>query len=131
MPTLLHETGGAPDGWTVVCLCAAWCRTCDDYRSLLAARARREPAVRHLWLDIEDDAELLGDLEIETFPTVLVCHGGEPRLFAPLLPHIDALDQALARLRAGMAPQLPAAAGARADLARLAQALRAPDREPD
>jgi thioredoxin 1 len=110
----------------VICLCAAWCRTCDAYRPLLSERAQRDPGTRHLWIDVEDDADLLGDLDIETFPTLLIAHDGVPRFFGPLLPHIGALDQTLARLAEGMAPPLPAAGSTAADdLARLARLVPA------
>ena len=62
------------DSLLVACLCAAWCTTCDAYRPLLAALAAARPALRFAWIDIEDDADALGDdaLDIETFPTVMV-----------------------------------------------------------
>ena len=33
------------------------------------------PAVRFVWIDIEDEAEVAGDLDVETFPTLLVADG--------------------------------------------------------
>lgn len=60
----------------IACLCAAWCRLCDGYRAVIEAVAagHRDPArplVWH-WVDIEDEAEALGDVDIETFPTLVV-----------------------------------------------------------
>lgn len=48
----------------VACLCAAWCRTCESYRSVfeqvLHGLGETRPIRRH-WIDIEDETELLGD----------------------------------------------------------------------
>ena len=50
------------DGWTVACLCAAWCGTCGIYRPLFNELARAHPDVRFEWVDIEDESDLAGDL---------------------------------------------------------------------
>jgi thiol-disulfide isomerase/thioredoxin len=55
----------------VVCLCAEWCGTCREYRAGFERLAGQFPGVKFLWRDIEEDAERLGDLEIENFPTIL------------------------------------------------------------
>jgi thiol-disulfide isomerase/thioredoxin len=104
----------------VACLCAAWCTTCDAYRPLLAALAAQRPGLRFAWIDIEDDADALGDdaLDIETFPTLMLLRGGAPLFYGPLLPNaatlarlLDALadNQALAP---GGAANVPAAMAA-------------------
>lgn len=106
MPTLLspRDAAFAPDAaaadWDVVCLCAAWCRTCDAYRPDLAQLAVREPGTRFFWLDIEDDAEWVDDLDVETFPTLLVLARGEPLFFGPLPPQIGLFERTLQSLRA-------------------------------
>lgn len=70
----------------VACLCAAWCRTCDDYRPVFAALQAQHPDCRFVWIDIEDEAELIGELEVETFPTLLVGCGTQLRFIGPVLP---------------------------------------------
>lgn len=100
MPIVLSAMPAASD-WAVVALCAEWCGTCRDYRPLLAARASAMPDEVHLWVDIEDDADQLGDLDIETFPTLLVLHRGRPLFFGPVLPQIDVVDRLLQTLRGG------------------------------
>lgn len=92
----------APDepGWRVVCLCAAWCRVCEAYQPVFEALARRHPEVVFRWLDIEDEADVLGDLDVETFPCLLVLEGRCPRFFGPLLPQPEPLERLLAALRA-------------------------------
>jgi thioredoxin 1 len=61
----------------VVCLCAAWCGVCRDYYSIFRTVAARHPDLRFAWVDIEDRADLVGDMDIETFPTLLMLdHSG-------------------------------------------------------
>ncbi|HTN50607.1 MAG TPA: thioredoxin family protein [Burkholderiaceae bacterium] len=99
MPELLSQAaGGAP--WTVVCLCAEWCGTCRDYRRAFAERARLRDDAAHIWLDIEDESDWLGDLDLETLPTLLVLRGAQPMFFGAVLPHMDVIDRTLRALRA-------------------------------
>jgi len=83
----------------VACLCAAWCRLCDDYRVVLKAVAAEmagagQALVWH-WIDIEDEAELLGDVDVETFPTLVVASRDGLRFAGPLTPHADTLRRLL------------------------------------
>jgi thioredoxin-like negative regulator of GroEL len=90
---------GSPSGtWTVACLCAAWCRTCDAVRPHFEARAAAQAQLAHRWIDIEDEADALGDLDIETFPTLLVVRDGVPLFFGPVLPKPEAVDALVAAL---------------------------------
>ena len=84
----------------VVCLCAAWCRTCDTYRAVLDATAAQYPHMRFVWLDIEDEAELLGDVDIETFPTLLLANGPALCFYGPLPPQAGVLASLLAHFPA-------------------------------
>jgi thioredoxin 1 len=94
----------------VVCLCADWCGLCRDYAELFAQMAVRYPGSRFAWLDIEDQAELVGDVEVETFPTLLVADAGGTRFLGPLLPHAQTLSRlldSLAQPGQPAAPNLP------------------------
>ena len=98
-PITTPETAppGAPDlavNW-VICLCADWCGLCRDYSLVFAEMAARYPASRFAWLDIEDQADLVGDIEVETFPTLLVADAGGTRFLGPLLPHAQTLSRLL------------------------------------
>jgi thioredoxin 1 len=84
---------------TVACLCAAWCRTCDAYREVFESataelRAAGFTVTAH-WIDIEDQAELVGELDVETFPTLLVAQGDQVRFFGPLEPQPETLARML------------------------------------
>jgi hypothetical protein len=83
----------------VACLCAEWCRTCGLYRDTFeAARTALQseyPArpMRFVWVDIEDESDLVGDLDIENFPT-LVLAAGERVLFAgTVMPHLGTVER--------------------------------------
>ncbi len=89
----------SPSGaWTVACLCAAWCRTCDAVRPHFEVRAATQSHIAHHWIDIEDEADALGELDIETFPTLLVVRDGVALFFGPVLPKPEAVDALVAAL---------------------------------
>jgi thioredoxin 1 len=84
---------------TVTCLCALWCDSCVAYRDGFFALAKDFPQSQFRWLDIEDDAEEVGDREVENFPTILVERDGAQLFYGPLPPqheHLKRLLEALA-----------------------------------
>ena len=82
----------------VSCLCAAWCRTCDDYRPGFEALQREfGPSARFEWIDIEDEAALLGNLDITNFPTLLIARGDDVAFFGPVMPHVQTARQLIQR----------------------------------
>jgi hypothetical protein len=88
-----------PEALHVACLCAAWCRTCDAYaavfESAMTTLRLQAPSLQAHWIDIEDEAEWLGDLDIETFPTLVVVAGGQLRFAGPLTPQPETLQRVL------------------------------------
>jgi thioredoxin 1 len=82
----------------VACLCAAWCDTCVAYRSGFLEMAGRFPQAEFRWVDIEDDAQAVEDIEVENFPTVLVRRGRETLFQGVLLPHHSHLERLLEKL---------------------------------
>lgn len=92
----------------VACLCAAWCRTCDGYRPVFdqaAAQLRDAGASAGWhWIDIEDEAELVGDLDIETFPTLVVIDAQRVRFAGPVTPQPETLSRLLRSLLLDAAP---------------------------
>jgi thioredoxin-like negative regulator of GroEL len=83
-----------PVRW-VICLCADWCGLCRDYQQVFAQVQARYPLSRFVWLDIEDQADLVGDIDVETFPTVLIADGLDVRFFGPLTPQLETLSRLL------------------------------------
>jgi thioredoxin 1 len=111
---------GHRSGLLVVCFCAAWCDTCDGVRAALQRIATRDDANTYLWLDIEDDAALIGEIEIENFPTLAVYRDGEPLFFGVSPPQEGVIARTLAALASSEArttqvpdpvTRLPAALG--------------------
>ena len=88
----------AASGWWAVCLCADWCGTCRDYRALFEALAPAHPGVRFVWVDIEDEADVAGDLDVETFPTLLIADSQTARFLGPLLPQAGVLSRLIESL---------------------------------
>jgi len=107
-----------------VCLCADWCDTCRDYEGAFEQRARRRDDAIHVWLDIEDDSDWLGDIDVETLPTLLVLHEDRPMFFGPVLPHIDVIDRTLRALGQHGPSGEPVPDEQRAAVERIIQQLR-------
>ena len=76
----------AGDRWIVACLCAAWCGTCESYRATFDEVAARHPDKFFVWIDIEDHADVVGDLDVENFPTLLIQHHELVAFFGTMLP---------------------------------------------
>ena len=85
--------------WWVVCLCASWCGVCRDYRALFDTLAQAHPEARFVWVDVEDEEDVAGDLDVETFPTLLIADGRQARFLGPLLPQTAVLARLLASLQ--------------------------------
>ena len=70
----------------VACLCAAWCDVCNAYLPKFTALSQQYPEVLFLWIDIEDQAALVGDLDIDNFPTLLIQHREVVTFFGTMQP---------------------------------------------
>ena len=70
----------------VVSLCAAWCDTCTEFRAAYERIAEGRPGMLFVWLDIEDDSAIAGDVDVENFPTLAVYRGTTPIHFGVSLP---------------------------------------------
>ena len=83
---------------TVTCLCAEWCGTCREYRAPFFALAERFPDAQFVWLDVEYDAEKVGDLEVDNFPTLRIQRGEEVLFYGVMLPHVAHLARLIEKL---------------------------------
>ena len=84
----------------VVCLCADWCGTCRDYRAGFDAIAQRWPDAGFHWVDVEDDADWFGDVDVDNFPTLLIQRGDLVLFFGTMLPQHTFLQRTLETLAA-------------------------------
>ncbi|HEV7915745.1 MAG TPA: thioredoxin family protein [Albitalea sp.] len=76
-------------------LCAQWCGTCRDYRPLFDAQAQTFAGRAHFaWVDVEDHDEVMGHIDVENFPTLMIARGDEVLFYGTVTPHA----QTLARL---------------------------------
>lgn len=77
-----------PDDWHVACLCAQWCNVCRQLRTDFEALAGTLPQVHWHWVDVEDEdaAMQAADLEVDTFPSILIARGPQVCFFGPQLP---------------------------------------------
>lgn len=105
----------------VACLCAEWCNVCRDYRAAFEQVKSRFPQARFVWVDIEDQSDLVDPIEVDDFPTLLIAVGRELRFFGVMTPQAEKLER-LVRDRSGEGPSV---GSARHDLAELVSRLRA------
>ena len=84
------------DAWVIACLCAAWCDTCRAYRSSFEQLAALHPDKRFVWIDIEDQADFIGDVDVENFPTLLIQQGDTVAFFGTVLPDMKLADRLIA-----------------------------------
>jgi thioredoxin-like negative regulator of GroEL len=103
----MSKAPSAPSDWQVICLCAAWCGVCREWDPVFQQLAREHPGVHFAWVDIEDEDQAMGDVEVETFPTVLIAQGDHPRFFGPVPPSAQQLARLLTRLQAQTQPHAP------------------------
>ena len=94
-PTPLHLT--------VASLCAEWCGTCRDYRADFerAVQAQAGAGIEGVWIDIEDEAELVGAIDVENFPTLLIARGDEVLFFGTVTSHLSTLTRLMQAAVAG------------------------------
>lgn len=84
--------------FSVTCLCAEWCDTCVEYRPGFLALAGRFPRAEFRWLDIEDQAEEVGEREVENFPTIEIRRSAELLFYGVMLPKHEHLARLLEQL---------------------------------
>lgn len=83
----------------LACLCAAWCRLCDGYAQVFTEAVcelrRARPELQDHWIDIEDQSDLVGDLDVETFPTLVLVQGAHTLFAGTLTPQPQTLMRVL------------------------------------
>lgn len=102
-------------------LCAQWCGTCREWRAVFDAQARAySEGADFVWVDVEDHDEVMGAVEVDNFPTVLIARGDEVLFFGTITPHAGTLARLVREALHGHMTQVenPALAG-------LAQRVRA------
>lgn len=103
-PTHLRGAPPEPSPLVVVTLCAAWCNTCEAFCAALESIAAAHPRTRFVWLDIEDDAALCGDVEVENFPTIVAFRGTKVLHYGVTLPTPGVVRRLVEALEATATP---------------------------
>lgn len=86
------------DRWVVACLCAEWCGTCRGYREGFVELAEKHEGKDFVWIDIEDQSDVVGDLDVEDFPMILIQRGDVVAYFASVLPDHRQLNRLIESL---------------------------------
>lgn len=91
----------------VACLCADWCGSCREYQDRFAQIGQLFPGTQFVWVDIEDESELVDPIEVENFPTLLVAVDGQATFFGTITPQPETLERLVrAQLEPGSAAPL-------------------------
>ena len=88
----------------VACLCARWCNLCEGYRATFDTLAQRHAQHGFQWIDIEDEAALVGAVDVENFPTLLIARGDELKFLGALTPQLQTLERVLRAAEEGALP---------------------------
>lgn len=91
----------------VIVLCAQWCGTCREYQEVYQDLIKHYPQVDWQWWDIEDRADDLGDLDIETFPSWLVARQGTVIYGGVMMPRLQDARRLMDHLVASEGQALP------------------------
>ncbi len=119
----MQQTADSTSHWWVICLCADWCGVCREWRDAFTATAATFPQVRFAWVDVEDEADAMGDVDIETFPTVLIARDDRPMFLGPVPPSGPGLSRLISSLLGNTSGSPGVPAEAEPLLRRLAQTL--------
>ena len=96
------EMSTEKDTLIIYCLCAAWCRTCDAYVEVFdALNMAWSGKAKLVWVDIEDSADLLDDVDVENFPSLMVTGNENVYFFGPVLPQAAVASQLIERALVG------------------------------
>lgn len=88
----------------VISLCAAWCHICGKFREAFERIAVERGDAQFVWLDIEDDHEICGDIDVDNFPTLAVFRGDVPVHFGVSLPQEAMVARLIDELATRTAP---------------------------
>ena len=84
-----------PGAIKILVVCADWCSVCRDYRATLTDF----PEFDINWIDINDFESLTEEIEIETFPTVIIFHELDVLFFGPVEPNKNSLISLLSAVK--------------------------------
>ena len=89
--------------WLVACLCAAWCDTCNSYANTFKEVSQSHQNKCFTWIDIEDYSELVEDIEVENFPTILIQFNDKLLFLGTVIPDSKQLHRMIQSLEETLA----------------------------
>lgn len=93
-----HFANAALNGNLVLFLCAGWCGTCVSFKEVANELQSMFPQALFVWLDIEDDSAVVGDVDIANFPTLAIFRQAVPVHYGVSLPHQGVVKRLLSAL---------------------------------
>ncbi|MES3003381.1 MAG: thioredoxin family protein [Pseudomonadota bacterium] len=108
----MPQPDDADDALQVICLCAEWCGVCREWRAVFDEAARANSGVHFSWIDVEDEADAMGDVDVETFPTLLIARGATPLFLGPVQPSGAQLSRLIESLSEASGVRVSAESGA-------------------
>ena len=91
----------------VACLCADWCGACREYKPRFEQLQAAFPGVLFVWVDVEDESDLVDPIEVENFPTLLMATHERVYFFGTVMPHLETLQRLVETQLAVDAPSQP------------------------
>tara|TARA_A100000164_G_scaffold366862_1_gene388184 strand:- start:274 stop:687 length:414 start_codon:yes stop_codon:yes gene_type:complete len=73
----------------VVCLCAAWCDVCNEYKQKFRLLESKFLNLQLVWIDIEDQCEISESFEVDNFPTILIQVHDSILFYGTMTPEIS------------------------------------------
>ena len=101
------NTTPTPPQLLVACLCADWCGACREYKPKFEHLRTQFPGVQFVWVDVEDESDLVDPIEVENFPTLLIAAPDRVQFFGTVMPHLETLQRLV---ETQLAPGAPAQA---------------------
>ncbi len=99
----------ASAGLRVAFLCAQWCTACREFGPVAQRLADAHPDIAMYWVDVEDDAAVVGDIDVENFPTLVIARGDAVLHVGPTLPQEGIVRRLLDEMRRRTEPLATAA----------------------
>lgn len=85
-------------GMLVMILCAAWCGTCSGFQDAAENLAGLFPEMTVLWIDVEDNSDVSGEIDVMNFPSLAVFRDGIAVHYGVSLPHQGVVKRLLSAL---------------------------------
>ncbi len=98
------RTAEHPHNLIIWCLCADWCVICREFKTAFLNMQSEQPEHEWRWTDIEDHDEVLSDIDVQGFPSIVIWNSTGQWCFAGTIePRMDTL---LRLIRASLAGEL-------------------------